>query len=658
MGIIAGGRKKHMKKRTIICGLMMGMILSFTGSVFLDSVPGLNSTVYAAEKKSKDQKTKDSTKKNEAGTSVSIKSEEDINKFLKGEWRLCDSLSDEEFGTLTLDGVGGASFKLDCEDDPVEGEFYVYKHEMYDSEKDDYVQDDEYTGFTVGFTDIPDEYIMPLSSNWKPMDKEISGGDFFIARGNGYDYLSLKWFGNGDSFIFENIFQNKERISEEYDETDTAELQDRWIFTRKSEGLSKMKKEKKAEFYAFLWQTEEDNRYFLQTMEPVTYETEDEYTGRRYKGGYFIETDDIGIVEYNMSEKCDDSMVLDHLRLYNKYPAKMYLVKTDKNGDISAIEDVNEAYYGDYDFGNLKQEYDFDDTSFTINGFTTELKDLETIANAVIDMFEIGDYIVAECHINPHMSAYFITDIYTNSIVKEIYGANLTWIDDDITTAVYSVWEGLYNFEGDLIDYVDGDEIYEVKMKKSGKEIEVRDSDDKAYTFKNELIDRAMYRYVEYLYQPTAEKWNAFMKFAPKNAVAFVIENPPEDILNILPYVEPNSEDYPEYVFVIALDDGTTIRFDQGEIDFDTDDLEFISKKTLIEYERNNSQAAGYSMVIPEGPPSVCVYVSTWDKGGSLPIATLSGETTQYSTFITSTMTPEEVEKTRPVTKGKSGKGR
>ncbi len=632
-----------MKKRIIIAlaGIMALSMAAIPSPVSFGNTPRIVNTVSAAEKGTKDKKKK-------PDTSIDISSEDDINRFLKGDWRLIDPVTTESFGTFTMDGIGGCSFKADSAKKAVKGEFYVYQKEIYNADKNTYDQTREYSNFTVWFNDIPHEYILPAKYPWDPMDSEMSGGNFFIARGNGYDYLYLRWQGNGDSFIFENIFQNKERLTEEYEANEITDPQDTWIFVRENDGLSDMNKKKNADFYALLWQTEEDNRYFLQTLDPVMSDMEEDYSGRKFKGGYFLEQDDIGIVEYNMSFECDETLVLDTCRLHEAYPGKIYHVQTDKDGWISVFEDVNESYFGTYDFGNLKQEFSHDGTSFTVNGYTTELKDLETPANAVLDMYQVGDYIVTECHVNPHYSMYYITDIYSNMIVNEIGGANLTWVDDDLTTAVYSVWDTLYNYEGNEIGTVDGDEIDEVKLKASGKKIKVTDFDGNRYTFDNPFPDRAMYRYAEFLNHPTAEKWNAFMKLAPKDALAFVLQTPPEDILRMLPYVEPNDDEFPEYVYVTALDNGTDIRFDQGEIDFDTEDYEFIPESTIKEENRNRSEVSGYSMVIPEGPPSVCVYASTWDKGGALPIAWLSGMESRYSVFINNTMTPKEIEEIRP----------
>ncbi|MCR5733127.1 MAG: hypothetical protein K6G22_00850 [Lachnospiraceae bacterium] len=647
-----------MKKR-IICALAGIMVLTMIAgpvSDAIDGVPKVGTTVLAASTAAKGNK--DNRKKKDADTTIDFESEEDINDFLKGDWRLIDPLCDEEYGTLTLDGTGGCSFILDCEDEPAEGDFYVYQNQRYDTEIDDYVQEEEYRTFNIGFSDIPTGYRIPTENEtgWEPMEREISGGLFYIARGNGYDYLSLSWLGNGDSFIFTNIFQNKERLEEELEETGCNKLQERWVFVRENDGLSDMELREDDDFYAYLWQTEEDNRYFLQPVEPVMYETEEEYTGRRLLGGYFLENEDISVSEYYFAEDCDESLVLDNNRLHNGYPAKIYHVTTDEDSKISSVEDVNETFYGEYDFGNLEQEFECDGTSFTINGFTTELKDMDTIANAVMDIYQVGDYIITECHINPHVGLYYLTNIYTNMIVKEIEGANLTWIDDDITTAVYSVWDSLYDFEGNLIGSVDGDEIDEVEINSSGTKVKVTDFDGNKYTFDIEPdVDEAMYRYAEFAYHPTAEKWNRFMELVPDDALALVIENPPENILRLLPYVQPNSDEFPEYVYVVALDNGMVVRFDQGEIDFDTDDLEFVPEKTLEEHRLEKTEVTGISMVIPEGPPSVCIYAANWLEGGTLPIAMLNGQYVQYSTFITAEMSREEIDEAKPGTTVKRG---
>ena len=59
--------------------------------------------------------------------------------------------------------------------------------------------------------------------------------------------------------------------------------------------------------------------------------------------------------------------------------------------------------------------------------------------------------LVLECHTGPKNAVYLIFDTRSRSFEKEIIGTNLTWYGDMLASAVYSFWEGVYNYNGELI---------------------------------------------------------------------------------------------------------------------------------------------------------------------------------------------------------------
>ena len=50
----------------------------------------------------------------------------------------------------------------------------------------------------------------------------------------------------------------------------------------------------------------------------------------------------------------------------------------------------------------------------------------------------------------PDVGYYGIFDTETETFLKDIEGANLTWRDDDISTAAYSIWSEIYGYDGNL----------------------------------------------------------------------------------------------------------------------------------------------------------------------------------------------------------------
>lgn len=63
----------------------------------------------------------------------------------------------------------------------------------------------------------------------------------------------------------------------------------------------------------------------------------------------------------------------------------------------------------------------------------------------------VKDKLVLECHTGPKNAVYLIFDTLSRSFEKEIIGTNLTWYGDMLASAVYSFWEGVYNYNGELI---------------------------------------------------------------------------------------------------------------------------------------------------------------------------------------------------------------
>ncbi len=92
---------------------------------------------------------------------------------------------------------------------------------------------------------------------------------------------------------------------------------------------------------------------------------------------------------------------------------------------------------------------------FTYNNKEYDLQERNPDVNAFMAEITAGSAIVVEGHIGPDNGYYGIFDTKTETFVKDIEGANLTWRDDDISTAAYTLWSEIYDYDGDLLANLD-----------------------------------------------------------------------------------------------------------------------------------------------------------------------------------------------------------
>ena len=270
----------------------------------------------------------------------------------------------------------------------------------------------------------------------------------------------------------------------------------------------------------------------------------------------------------------------------------------------------------------------------TVDGHTIDLASYQTLSDLIIDAFPVGDYVVAEGHVNPHISNYFLYNRNSGTVEEILPGANLTWIGDDLTTAVYSSFTEVYDFKGNPIGSTDA-EVAAISLNADGTEATVTDFNEATYTFEVDQSDRAIYRYADYLKAPGAERWAALAETAPESALALVIINPPLDVAAFLPAVSVVDAGAFDALYIIPLKDGTTVRLDDAYYDPDT--TEFTSTGTITEVKPAKGEPLGVQIVVPEGVPGRCVYVTADGASGMFPVATISGATGKCSTFITGT---------------------
>lgn len=109
---------------------------------------------------------------------------------------------------------------------------------------------------------------------------------------------------------------------------------------------------------------------------------------------------------------------------------------------------------------------------FTYNGKNYDLREREENVNALMGETPAGEMLVVEGHINPNTAYYGIFDTKTKAFVKDILGANLTWRDDDITTAVYTFHSGVYDYGGTLLEDLaleEGEFVYALSWLDDGR---------------------------------------------------------------------------------------------------------------------------------------------------------------------------------------------
>ena len=99
--------------------------------------------------------------------------------------------------------------------------------------------------------------------------------------------------------------------------------------------------------------------------------------------------------------------------------------------------------------------YSVDGPVFTYDGTAYDLQEISPLIDTTLSCRTAGNYIVLEGHVNPRNSVYCIFDTDTRAFVRDIAGANLTWYDDDITTAVYNFWSEIYDYDDNLIATAD-----------------------------------------------------------------------------------------------------------------------------------------------------------------------------------------------------------
>ena len=609
--VLAGCGKKSDLKDTLDAGIR---------NELSDEKPSGNTIVKDPEKEASKEGDLNLNGK-EVSREVDLSSEELIREFISGEWTMIDRNTREDFATLSIRSNG--SFDFTRLKDGASGYGKLY----FDNSLSD--KDEEPDSFRLEFDGL-DELVPADRLTYEGSEgPSETGGIFHVGIGEDRDYLYFKEIGNGDSMI--SLYVLNTVGANDYENWSPA-----WLFYREKAPEATDDKLTDESFYAWAWERDSDG-VWLQPMTLHEYETEDEYSGRKYMGGYFSEKEDIRAIYYKISDRVDLDGLLEVDKWSREYPLMMYEVSLDKRGRVSEVTEVDQSCYNIYDLGDIDPEFSYEGTKFIINGQERDMHELAPAVTAIMDCTRVGDWIIVDCHVNPHVGIYEFYNINSGDFEYEIAGANLTWLGDDLSTAVYSNYNQIYDFWGNLIGSVDEGEVYDVKWlddETVGAECWIIDGKgtEKEFTYKVEYRpqDKAVLKYYEYLLGGSRQ-WRRFKDEMPDGAAALVIINPPKRIIDKMSDPVVYDEGAYDRLVVVSLMDSMRLHVDANGGD-ETDREKYKGKLNDV----NRGDASVFQITVPEGAPNGTLVVRTPNSGEILwDIAPISGESPVMSKFLT-----------------------
>lgn len=97
----------------------------------------------------------------------------------------------------------------------------------------------------------------------------------------------------------------------------------------------------------------------------------------------------------------------------------------------------------------------YDGTVFEYDGTAYDMRERDSMVNAVMGCIPVGEYIVIENHTGPHNLLYTVFNTRTREFEKDIAGVFLTFYNDDIHTAVYAFWNEICAYDGTVLATLD-----------------------------------------------------------------------------------------------------------------------------------------------------------------------------------------------------------
>lgn len=114
--------------------------------------------------------------------------------------------------------------------------------------------------------------------------------------------------------------------------------------------------------------------------------------------------------------------------------------------------------------------------TFVYDGKKYDLSELFPGVNGVEEWANIGKYVIAVGHVNPHNSAFAVINTETQKIEHHFGGSAPTHHSDDINTIVHAFWEQIIAYDGTVVatlELADGEYIRELKYTDANQKIEV-----------------------------------------------------------------------------------------------------------------------------------------------------------------------------------------
>ncbi len=526
--------------------------------------------------------------------------------YLTGSWTLFDRKTGRDYGILAIEKDGSFDFTRLSDEAVCSG---TVSFDISPSDKGE-----EPGRFSMDIKDCKDL----LPEGYELYGDEGTSGIFHTGTFGNKDYLYLKEIGNGDSVFSMYIFNTKgitDQIGDwSYD----------WLLRRDDDVADPGYMIKNDTFHAWAWETDDDG-VWLQLMEDTQYEAEEDYTGWRYIGGFFYETDDIGIVHYDMTDDTDLSDIVNTHDWDSGYPLMMCEVTTDADGNIDKIRDIDIVMYDSYHMGDIEPEFSYRDTTFIVDGYEMDITPYAPAATAITDAGRVGDWIIVTCHNNPNINTYLFYNIYDGMLDHFEYqtdGANLIWQGDDLSTAVYQYYNDIYDIWGHQIGHIEEGELYGLSFKDANT-IDARcwiideAGREKEFTeeFEYEPCDGAVWAYFEYLLGGN-KKWRHLKEMAA-DATALIIVDLPEKICGRMSYPVTVENGALDKVVVVPLFDDSVIGI------------------RSYKEEPEKGRSVVFEVTVPEGIPTDTITVDTQGRASSQwEVGQLSGKIPQMSTFI------------------------
>ena len=552
-------------------------------------------------------------------SATSLSNEEEILSFIQGDWRFYDVDKNEEFASISFGADGSFSFEREFDKTTCEGNISFKK--TY-----------------AGESDAPDDYLVSVTdvkvgestdTGYSNIDdRSTSGGIFYICSAGDTDYLKLEEVGNGDSYVMMELFRNGPNQAPPYERYNRG-----CMLVRQREKDVKAEGKKNESFTAYAWKRDDEKTLWLQPM--ISHQRQDynEFTERRFIGAYFSpETTEAA--RYELADDLDTSLLLMDKRFESGNPLMMYNFLADESGKIISVSEVDTEIYGAYDLGEGDIEFCINDEEagdglmFTYNGINIDLTNMGP-ANCLLDCTKVGEKILIEGHINPHNSAYYIFDTNSGDFEEQCYGCNFIYHDGDITTAVFSTWDQVYDYAGDLIGWFDEGEIYDLEFVDDNKAVKAVcyrfEGDEEIEEVKTfEIPDtgtRSMYYYADFIVSRRYSAWARFIKDAPEGALGFVIENPPQYMMYRMYNSEVLDEDTDNHLVVAALYDDTVVSVEENG-------------EELMNITLRKGECVNLQVVIPEGIPEKNLKIKANNEELTFPIGQLSGKDPVHCQFL------------------------